>query len=55
MQCRTEVTYTLNKKEMGESCEEGGPCPSHKIPQNANARLDAQNNFLIICQNVQLQ
>ena len=37
----TEITHThtLNKKEMGESCDEGGPCPSHKIPQDRDAKM----------------
>jgi len=35
---------------MGESCEEGGPCPSHKIPQNAKTRSNAQDISLFICQ-----
>jgi len=35
---------------MGESCEEGGPCPSHKIPRNVEARSKTQNIALFICQ-----
>jgi hypothetical protein len=38
---------------MGESCEEGGPSPSHKIPQKRKElRRNAQNDLLFICQNV---
>jgi len=32
-------THTTQQKEMGESCDEGGPCPSHKIPQNTRIKV----------------
>ena len=35
---------------MGESCEEGGPFPSHKIPQRKELDWSAQNKILFICQ-----
>jgi len=39
--------HTLNIKEMGESCEEGGPCPSHKIPQDTDAKLKCSEQCFI--------
>jgi hypothetical protein len=42
-------TNTLQKL-MGESCEEGGPSPSHNIPQKCKElRRNAQNDLLFIC------
>jgi len=32
---------------MGESCEEGGPCPSHKIPQDTDAKLKCSEQCFI--------
>jgi len=44
----TETTHTtLNRKEMGESCEEGGRCPSHKIPQDTDAKLKCSKQCFI--------
>ena len=40
---------------MGESCDEGGPCPSHKIPQERELERNVQNNILFIHQYVMLQ
>ena len=34
----------------GGSCEEGGPFPSHKIPQEKELNWNAQKKFLFICQ-----
>ena len=32
---------------MGESCDEGGPCPSHKIPQETRTRKKcSEQNFI---------
>lgn len=35
---------------MGESCDEDGPFPAHKIPQKKELKRDAQNNILFIRQ-----
>jgi len=32
---------------MGESCEEGGPCPSHKIPQVTDTKLKCSEQCFI--------
>jgi len=34
----------------GESCEEGGPFPSHKIPRKKELNWNAQRKNLFICQ-----
>jgi len=32
---------------MGESCDEGGPCPSHKIPQDTETKMKySEQNFI---------
>jgi hypothetical protein len=40
-----KIINTLQKL-MGESCEEGGPSPSHKIPQKKELRRNAQKYFI---------
>ena len=40
---------------MGESCDEGGPFPSHKIPQKNELERNAHNGILFICQCIILQ
>ena len=46
---------THNRKEMGESCDEGGPCPSHKIPQDTKIKLKYLEQNLFIRQYTILQ
>ena len=40
---------------MGKSFDEGGPFPSHKIPQKKELERNAQNIILFICQCIILQ
>jgi len=40
---------------MGESCDQGGSFPSHKIPQKKELKRNAQNNILFIHQCIILQ
>jgi len=49
MQTHKKVNNYKYKK--GESCEEGGPFPSHKIPQEKGLNGNAQKKNLFICQN----
>ena len=48
VQTHKEINNYRNKR--GESCEEGGPFPSHKIPQEKELNWNAQNKSLFICQ-----
>ena len=41
-----KITINTLHKLMGESCEEGGPFPSHKIPQRTIKLKRSKGNFI---------
>ena len=48
VQTNKEINNYRNQR--GEYCEEGGPFPSHKIPQEKELNWNAQKKILFICQ-----